>query len=431
MTIQLDETHDAKRRSWVESANTGDTDFPIQNLPFGVFSVGTGAKRGGVALGDRIIDLALLSDLGVLSPGGQAAARAASGETLAPLLAQPTETVSALRRDVSNLFRTDGAKDQARLQRALVATSSARLHLPVKPTAFTDFSTSYDHMRRMGGGAKPRLAALQLPVAYNGRASSIAVDGTSVIRPKGQFETPPGSGVVKYGPEPMLDFELELGVWLRGGNSLGQTISVADAEKMMFGCCLVNDWSARAIQFFESLLGPHLGKSFVTTISPWIVTMEALAPFRATARGRADDEPAIPAYLNDAWDRAQGAIRIALSADLALASGQSQRIVNTKFEGMYWTFAQMVAHQASTGAPLEAGDLVASGTASGPEDDARACFAELSQLGKVPVRFEGGAQRAMLEDGDTLTTRGRAHAPGHVPIGFGSCAGTITPALER
>jgi fumarylacetoacetase len=424
MSIELNATHDPTRRSWLASANIAGGDFPIQNLPFGLFRTEGSAPRGGVALGDRIIDLSKLADrLGD-------AARFATGPTLAPLIAQSPEALFALRAALSDLYASDGG-DRAAAQAALVPMNEAELLLPIKPTGFADFCCSIDHIRRMAATSGRPMAACadRLPVGYNGRASSVAVSGTSVVRPKGQFEAPAGSGNVKYGPEPRLDYELEFGVWLRGGNMLGAPIDVAQAEAMMFGCCLVNDWSARGIQFFESMLGPHLGKSFLTTVSPWIVTMEALAPFRVPARGRSGDEPAVPAYLLDAADRASGGIRIAMQADLATATSAPVRIATTGFETMYWTLAQMITHQASSGAPIEAGDLLASGTVSGPADDAKACLAELTQRGANPVLFADGSKRVWLEDGDTVTITAMARAEGYVPIGFGTCSGTIHPAV--
>jgi fumarylacetoacetase len=330
--------------------------------------------------------------------------------------------VSALRAALSDLFREDGTGDATRLKHTLVPQASVELLLPLKPTAFTDFCTSYDHIARMGG-TTPRLAALALPVAYNGRASSVAASGTPVVRPTGQFETPPGSGQIRYGSEPMLDFELEFGVWLRAGNALGTPLGLEQAEAAMFGCCLVNDWSARGIQFFESVLGPHLGKSFLTTISPWIVTMEALAPFRLAARGRSAGEPEVPSYLHGAFDRQYGAIDIELTAEF-----NGLRIVRSNLKELYWTLAQMVAHQASNGAPLEPGDLVATGTVSGASEEARACLAEITWRGGAPIALPDGTNRNWLEDGDTLALRGRAMAEGFVPIGFGACSGTIQPA---
>ena len=425
MPIEINATHDPARTSWVESANAPETDFPIQNLPFGLFRHG-GAVRGGVALGEHIIDVPRLHAAALLDGDAAEAARAMEGPSLAPLLGASPASVSALRARLSDLFRVGGPGDQGQLQAMLVPQADAELLMPLKPTAFTDFCTSYDHIARMGQRTPP-LAALSLPVAYNGRASSVRASGTPVARPSGQFETPPGSGTVKFAPEPMLDFELEFGVWLRGGNTLGQPVSVAQAEALMFGCCLVNDWSARGIQFFESILGPHLGKSFLTTISPWIVTMEALAPFRIEARGRTAEEPAVPAYLMDAEDRNRGGINIELTADLANSAGSSQRIVRSNLAELFWTLAQMVAHQASNGAPLEAGDLIATGTVSGAAQDARACLAEIVLRGGETISLPDGSTRSWLEDGDTLSLNGRAVADGYVPIGFGPCSGTIHP----
>lgn len=419
-------THDPARRSWVAAANQPGTDFPIQNLPFGLFEH-EGRVRGGVALGDRVIDLAALHAAGVLEGLAAQAAAAACGATLAPLLACAPAAVSALRAALSALFCESNAGQRSVLEDALLPIAEVRLRLPVRPPAFTDFCTSYDHIARMGRKT-PGLAALSLPVAYNGRASSVAVSGTPVRRPLGQFETSPGSGEVRFGPEPMLDFELEFGAWLRGGNALGQALTVAEAEQALFGCCLVNDWSARGIQFFESVLGPYLGKSFLTTVSPWIVTMEALAPFRVAARGRREGEPALAAHLRGERDVAAGAFAIELTADLAGPGLSPQRIVRTSTRDLYWTLAQMVAHQTSNGAPIETGDLIATGTVSGPEDESRACLAEITLGDGAPIVLADGSTRKMLADGDTLSIHGRAVRDGFVPIGFGECAGTILPA---
>jgi fumarylacetoacetase len=434
MRVELNPTHDPSRRSWVGSANAAGADFPIQNLPFGLFRtkqqpVGS-PPRGGVALGDQIIDLAGI--VGELNGAAADAARAAIGPSLAPLMARPPAAVSHLRAALSDLYREGADAPRAAARAALLPSSAVELVLPARPPSFADFCSSIDHIRRMAAGTGRPVAACanHLPVSYNGRASSVAITGTPVVRPRGQFEARPGGGEVRYGPEPRLDYELELGVWLRGGNRLGQTLSVAEAEAMMFGCSLVNDWSARGIQAFEMMLGPHLGKSFLTTVSPWIVTMEALAPFRVAARGREQGEPAVPDHLHDADDRAHGAIRIELTARLSTAAGHSQRIARSGFEDMFWTFAQMVAHQASSGAPLEAGDLLGSGTVSGPADDARACLAELTERGGNPIVFDDGSRRVWLEDGDSVAIRGRAHAPNAVPIGFGECVGRILAAVS-
>jgi fumarylacetoacetase len=301
--------------------------------------------------------------------------------------------------------------------------------MPAKPTAFTDFCTSADHILRMAanGGRAPNPAWATLPVAYNGRASSVAVSGTPVIRPVGQV-VPRGANEMTVAPEPMLDFELEFGAWLGGPvNALGETVDMTRADELLFGCCLVNDWSARGIQFYEMLLGPHLGKSFLTTISPWVVTMEALGPLRVPGRGRTAEQPEIPAYLNDAFDRSSGGLNVELTAEIDTGAGAAT-IVRTNASELFWTLAQMVAHQASGGAPLETGDLIATGTVSGAADEARACLVEITRLGQEPLTLPDGTKRVMLEDGDTLTLRGKARANGSVPIGFGPCSGTVVPA---
>jgi fumarylacetoacetase len=425
MPIKLNATHDPARRSWVESANAPDTDFPIQNLPFGVFDDGRGA-RGGVALGDRIIDLSALLSAGLISGS---AAEAARGASLLPLFAQPREAVSALRAALSDLYRAGRSADRTAAEKALVPMAKAELLMPAKPTAFTDFCTSADHILRMAanGGRVPQSAWATLPVAYNGRASSVAASGTPVIRPVGQF-VPRGAEGMVVGPEPMLDFELEFGAWLGGPvNQLGESIDMARADEILFGCCLVNDWSARAIQFYEMLLGPHLGKSFLTTISPWVVTTEALAPFRVAGRGRTPDQQDIPDYLHDPFDRSAGGLNVELTAELDTGSDPAT-IVRTNVAELFWTLAQMVAHQASGGAPLETGDLIATGTVSGAADEARACLVEITRLGQEPLTLPDGTKRVMLEDGDTLTLRGKARAEGYVSIGFGPCSGTVVPA---
>jgi fumarylacetoacetase len=425
MPIELNATHDPTRRSWVESANAPGTDFPIQNLPFGVFDDGKGA-RGGVALGDSIIDLAYLVEAGAIS--GEAA-QTAAGPSLLPLFAQPRSAVAAFRAALSDLYRTGNEADRSVAKAALIPMASARMLMPAKPTAFTDFCTSADHILRMAanGGRAPQPAWATLPVAYNGRASSVAVSGTPVIRPVGQI-VPPGTSKMAVAPEPMLDFELEFAAWLGGPvNSLGETIEMVRADELLFGCCLLNDWSARGIQFYEMLLGPHLGKSFLTSISPWVVTMEALAPFRVAGRGRTSEEPPLPRYLDDPFDRECGGLNIELTADLDAGSGPAT-IVRTNLAELFWTLAQMVAHQASGGAPLETGDLIATGTVSGAADEARACLVEITRLGKEPLTLPDGTKRVMLEDGDTVTLRGRAMADGYVPIGFGPCSGTVMPA---
>ena len=432
----LNHMHDPRLRSWVTQANAADCDFPIQNLPFGIFRRVAGARaRGGVAIGDRILDLEAALDAGLFSGPAALAAQAGSAETLNPLLAADPHAVSCLRAAISQLLRVDGEQsDRARAlsSRLLVPMSSVQMELPVAIGGFTDFSCSYTHMAGMRGG-KPVTAFYYLPIAYNGRASSVRVSGTPVKRPVGQWARIPPEEDLSFGPEPRLDFELELGAFVSRPNELGSTLGVDEAGERIFGCCLVNDWSARGIQFFESILGPFLGKSFLTSISPWIVTMEALEPFRVPLPARAADVPPIPAHLDSPSNRQLGGLNLELTAELQTARMRSEgiparRIVRTNFKHMYWTLAQMLAHHASNGCNMQTGDLFASGTTSGPEPDAKACLVEINERGTRPIELPTGERRLWLEDGDMLQIRGRAQRDGYVPIGFGACDGLIVPA---
>lgn len=427
---KINATHDPSLLSWVESANAADGDFPIQNLPVGVFDDGRGA-RGGVALGDRIIDVAALVGGGAFEGLALQAARLAMGSQLNALMNAPAQSLSAFRASLSRHYCNRGAGRRTVLADTLVPMASARMLLPAKVEAFTDFAASIDHVRRMGAssGQPMRAAWTHLPVAYTGRSGSVAVSGTPVTRPSGQFPWPPGSDNIDFAPEKRMDFELEFGAWLGRSSQLGKRVSISDAASYLFGCCLVNDWSARSIQFFESALGPNLGKSFLTTVSPWIVTMEALTPFRVGARPRYGDEPAVAGHLSSSLDQSKGALSVSLTADIQTERMRSaglspQRIVSTRLETLYWTLAQMLAHQSSNGSPLLAGELVATGTVSGPSDVARACLAEVNGSG-APLDLASGETRGWLEDGDEIVLRGRAQAPGFVDIGFGECRGRV------
>jgi fumarylacetoacetase len=285
----------------------------------------------------------------------------------------------------------------------------------------------------MGGGVV-RPVFLQLPVGYHGRSSTIYVSGTEARRPWGQFAD--DGGDVVYGPEPKFDFELELAAFVGCRSALGRTLSIAQAEDHIFGYCLLNDWSARGIQIFESALGPFLGKSFLTTISPWVVTHEAMAPFRTAAFARPVADPPAPNHLDDTADRRQGGLDIELTAYLSTQAmraerRQPHRIVASNSRDLYWTFAQMLTHHASNGCELRPGDLFASGTVSGPNDDAKACLMEANERGSKPLKLPGGEQRLWLEDGDELTIRGKAKREGYISIGFGACAGLVAPAEPR
>jgi len=435
--VKVNETHDLARRSWVPEANEVGCDFPIQNLPFGVFRRTQGARAsGGVAIGNHVLDLRAALAAGLFSGTAAQAAEAACGESLNPLLAMDPGATSALRARLSDLLRLDGPDSNAarRLGSSLlVPMDSVRMELPVVIGGYTDFSCSYTHMGGMRGG-QPVTAFFHVPIGYNGRASSVRASGASVQRPYGQWAvTPPEEGIC-FGPEPRLDFELELAAFVGRGNPLGTSLTVDEAATRIFGHCLLNDWSARGIQFFESVLGPFLGKSFLTTLSPWIVTTEALAPFRVPLPERAESVPRIPQHLDSQENRQSGGIDIELSAYLQTARMRAEdvapvRIVRTNFKHMYWTLAQMLAHHTSNGCNMQTGDLFASGTTSGPEADAKACLVEINNRGTRALELPGGEQRVWLEDGDSLQIRGRAEREGYVPIGFGACDGQIGPPV--
>jgi len=456
--FELNETHDPSRRSWLASANDPTSDFPVQNLPFGVFRRGDEGPRCGVAIGDRILDLPAALEAGLLSGAAAPAARAASEPTLNALMALPRASVSALRARLSDLMRAGGPDSEIVRDRAgelLVPMAAARLELPAAIGSYTDFSCSYTHMGGMRGG-EPAPIFFRFPIGYHGRASSIRLSGFAVKRPSGQWladaaPAPDADGRaaglrreganadakrgqpldVRFGPEPRLDFELEVAAYVGRGNELGCVLSVDEAADRLFGYCLLNDWSARGIQMLEmGGLGPFLGKSFLTTISPWIVTDEAMAPFRVARPARRGNEPPVPEHLDGERDARAGGLSIELTAYLRTAAMRSaglppSRIVCTNFRHLYWTFAQMLAHHTSNGCNMQPGDLIASGTVSGPEPTGRACLAEINRRGTHALELPGGETRKWLEDGDELTIRGRGVKEGYVPIGFGECAGRV------
>jgi fumarylacetoacetase len=433
--MNLNETHDPSRRSWLQSANHTDTDFPIQNLPLGIFREG-GITRSGVAIGDCIVDLGAALDLGFLSGEAEIAARAAAGDTLNSLMALGARPASVLRAQLSDLLRVDGpkrAKAESHANRLLVPVSSTELLLPVRVGNFTDFVCSTFHAQRVA--RKPLDSALApvlcyVPVAYHGRASSVRISGEEVRRPHGQFKEP--DGTVQFGPSTALDFELEVGAFVSTGNPLGSPIPIDSASSHVFGYCLLNDWSARDVQFWESMLGPFVSKSLSTTISPWIVSPEALAPFRtAVFRPTQPDCPSPLAYLDSESDRVQGGIDIELEAHLSTSrmreSGEGPvRIVTTNFKYARWSFAQMIAHHTSNGCNLQPGDLLGSGTVSGPTDESRACLLEHTE----PLRLPNGEIRQYLQDEDEIIFKARAQGQGHVSIGFGECRARVVAPHE-
>lgn len=435
---QLNETHNPERRSWVASANARGTDFPLQNLPFGVFTTQGRDARGGVAIGDYILDLREALTAKLFSGSVSDVARAAAAADLSSFVSLGPSAASALRARLFEMLcegDEGSSATRAKAERLLVPRPSATLLLPLTPRSFTDFCTSLHHIERMGRGRPPHPAWARIPVAYNGRSSSVRESGYPVRRPCGQFAAAgEADAELRLRAEPNLDFELELGAWLCADSTLGEPMTLDAADQSIFGYCLVNDWSARAIQYFEMALGPFLGKSFLTTISPWIVSAEALLPFRARAPLRTPGQPAVPSHLQSEHHAAFGGAEIELTASLQTSSmrraGIAARLLTrTNTEHLHWTFAQMICHQTTAGGNLCSGDLVASGTVSGPSDQSRACFAELNEGGRKELELPGGEHRMWLGDGDEIVLRGRARRAGFVSIGFGECSGRVEPAL--
>ncbi|HTQ76441.1 MAG TPA: fumarylacetoacetase [Burkholderiales bacterium] len=419
----IDRTHDPELRSWVESANAPGCEFPIQNLPFGVFRR-KGSKetpRGGVAIGDRILDLAALG--------------LRTGPTLNGIAAAGRRKWRQLRKLLSASL-SDPRRRKA-LSPFLVPQKKAELFLPVAIGDYSDFYTGIYHATAVGKIFRPDNPLLPnyhwVPIGYHGRASSVVVSGTPVVRPNGQTNAPEAPAP-SFGPSRRLDFELELGLVIGPGNALGRPFPIARALDHVFGAVLLNDWSARDIQAWEyQPLGPFLAKSFATTISPWIVTLEALEPFRCAAFVRGADQPAPLPYLSDASDRREGGYAIDMEMHLRTARMRAQKLAplcltRSSFRHSYWTAAQIVAHQASNGCNLRPGDLLGSGTISGPTPDSLGSMLELTQGGKAPLALPSGESRVFLEDGDEVTQRGRCVREGCATIGFGDAAGTIRPA---
>jgi fumarylacetoacetase len=436
----IDETHAPQRRSWIASAN-GHANFPIQNLPFGVFTPPGGAARGGVAIGDDIFDLAAALELGLFDGLAAQAAQAASGATLNPLFALGGEARRALRRRLGEILDADG-RDRDRVEalraRLIHRAEDCRLELPAAIGDYTDFFAGIHHATNAGKLFRPDNPLLPnykyVPIGYHGRASSIRPSGAAVRRPNGQRKAPAES-VPSFGPSRNLDYELELGVWIGPGNDLGTPIPIAEAESHIAGFCLLNDWSARDIQGWEyQPLGPFLGKSFCTSISPWVVTPEALAPFRAAQAARPEGDPAPLPHLFDTHDQASGALAIELEV-LLLTPGLRDKglpphpLSAGNARDLYWTVAQLVAHHTSGGCNLRAGDIFGTGTISGPDDGALGSLLEISAGGRRPVVLASGESRRFLEDGDTVIMRARGRREGFATIGFGECRGTIAPAI--
>jgi fumarylacetoacetase len=429
--MTLDPSHDPSRRSWVESANQSSADFPLQNLPLGVFQRnGSEGARIGVAIGDQVLDLAAIAERGMLE-GADAFLAACRASSLNPLMALPAAHRGALRRQLSRILGTGGDTGAAT---ALVPQASVAMKLPATIGDYTDFYASLFHATNVGSMFRPDNPLLPnykwIPIGYHGRASSIVPSGTAIHRPLGQAKAPDAAAPT-VGPTKSFDYELEIGAWIGGENPLGTAVPLSQAEDRLFGICILNDWSARDIQSWEyQPLGPFLAKNFATSISPWVVTREALEPFRVPAFSRPEGDPAPLPYLLDPQDQARGGISITMEVTLSTARMREQgtaphRLSLGNFRQMYWTLAQMITHHASGGCNLRPGDLLGSGTVSGPDKSERGCLLELTWRGKEPIALPSGESRSFLHDGDEVVMRGWCEAPGAVRIGLGECRGVI------
>lgn len=440
MISDLNKTHDAASKSFVESANTAETDFPIQNLPLGVFSRPNERPRIGVAIGDFIVDLEKVADADMLS--GQLRNIIQRQETsLNALFAAGSASMSDLRHQVFDLAdaRTNHSTAKFVERGLLVEQVDATMHLPSKIGNYTDFYAGIHHARAAGALMQPDNPLpenyLWVPIAYHGRASSVIVSGEPVRRPLGQRRSPtnepPGFGACQR-----LDLELEMGFYISSGNPLGQNISIGDARQHIAGYCLLNDWSARDIQMWEMFpLGPFLGKSFSTTVSPWVVMREALEPFRTAAMARGNGLPEPLPYLADETDRQSGSFDIHLSVKILTeqmrrAALPAEEIIHSNARHLYWTTAQMVAHHASGGCNLLPGDLIGTGTISGPSREELSSLLELTFGGTQPVVLGSGEERQFLADGDEVSFSARCKRDGFASIGFGQCTGRILPAVQ-
>ena len=433
----LDFTHDATLRAWLASANTPETDFPLQNLPLGVFRR-AGSQEGfrpGVAIGDQIVDLLAACDAGALPPAVAASLAGCAHGELNAFMAQGRAARVALRHALSHSLR-EGSAQQAAMQPTLVAQAEADYAVPCRIGDYTDFYTGIHHATTVGKLFRPDNPLLPnykwVPIGYHGRASSIGVSGQQFVRPRGQTKGP-NEEVPVLRPTQRLDYELELGVFVGQGNALGDPILMAQAEDHAFGLVLLNDWSARDLQAWEyQPLGPFLAKNFASTISPWIVTMEALAPFRAPFVRAADDPPPLP-YLDSDSNRKQGGLDIGLEVliqtqAMRAAGLPAQRLSQSNYRDAYWTVAQMITHHTVNGCNLQAGDLLGSGTQSGEKPEQAGSLLELSAGGKDLLTLANGETRTFVQDGDSIILRAHCQRSGFRRIGFGDCQGQVLAA---
>ena len=436
--MALNETHDAGLQSWVTSANTGSCDFPIQNLPFAVFrrKNSSEAFRGGVAIGDQVLDMAAVRDAQALSGDVQAQLEAAAQGQLNSLMAMGPASWSALRLALSRALRA-GAAQEAALKACLVPQADVEYSVPAQVGDYTDFYTSVHHATNVGKLFRPTNPLMEnykwVPIGYHGRASSIRISGVDFKRPNGQLKAPDADPVLK--PCNRLDYELEMGVYAGSANAWGEAIGIEDAENHIFGLCLLNDWSARDVQAWEyQPLGPFLSKNFATTISPWIVTLEALEPYR-TAFVRPSEDPQPLPYLSSEANSQRGALdvqlTVAIQSEKMRAEGKAaEQITRTSYRHAYWTMAQLIAHHTVNGCDLQPGDLLGTGTLSGPTMAEAGALLEITEGGKKPLSLSNGETRTFLLDGDAVVFTGWCEKPGAARIGFGECRATVLPAHQ-
>ncbi|MEG0940073.1 MAG: fumarylacetoacetase [Comamonas sp.] len=434
--MTLNETHDAGLQSWVASANTGKSDFPIQNLPFAVFRCkgSSDGFRGGVAIGDQVLDMVAVRSAKILSSDVQAQVEAAAQSQLNTLMGMTHTQWSALRLALSRALRA-GAAEEAALKGCLVPQADVEYAVPAQIGDYTDFYTSVHHATNVGKLFRPTNPLMEnykwVPIGYHGRASSIRISGVDFKRPNGQIKAPDADPVLK--PCNRLDYELEMGIYAGSANAWGNAIGMDDAENHIFGLCLLNDWSARDVQAWEyQPLGPFLAKNFATSISPWIVTLEALAPYRTAFTRPAEDPQPLP-YLSSEANSQHGALDVQLTVaiqteKMRTEGKQAEQITQTSYRHAYWTMAQLIAHHTVNGCDLQPGDLMGTGTLSGPTMDQAGALLEITEGGKNPLSLSNGETRTFLLDGDAVVFTGWCEKPGAARIGFGEVRATVLPA---
>ena len=428
--IATDFTHDPDARSWVESAD-GHPVFPVQNLPLGIFSPKDGGARGGMAIGDMILDLSDIA--GLLELEAATAARLAGQTTLNDLLDRGADSLRALRQGVFKLLTEEDKKSA--VEPALYKAKDCAMHVPVTVGDYTDFYSGIHHAENIGALFRPDNPLLPnykyVPIGYHGRSSSIRLSGTDVKRPSGQKKPPEDGAQPPFGPSDRLDYELEMAIWVGKGNALGHPIPIGEAEEHIAGISILNDWSARDIQAWEyQPLGPFLAKNFHSTISPWIVTMDALAPFRVAQPARPAGDPKPLDYLYDEHDQATGAFDIKMEVYLTTAQmcedgEEPHRLSSGPMTAMYWTAAQLVTHHSSSGCNLRSGDLLGTGTLTSGEEGGEGSLIELTEGGKKAITLPNGETRKFLEDGDEVIITAHAEKPGFARIGLGECRAII------